>query len=379
MKNVIIFSSHLLPPSQTFIRARGESLQQFRSYYVGCRQVEGLSLPPERTLVINQGGALGKAFEGLFKLSGFSPGLYRHIQQLNPSLIHAQFGLSGVLIMPLARALNLPLLVHFRGADATIKEEYSRYTSLNHWIYFRRRESLKQEAKLFITVSKFIKQKLIEQGFPAEKISVHYHGVDISRFCPDPDVPREPVVLFVGRLAEKKGCEYLIQAIAQVQKILPDIKLIVIGDGPLRSSLELLASKMLRCYNFLGLQPPDVVRSWMNRARLLVAPSITAAQGDSEGLPNVILEAQAMGLPVVGTNHAGIPEGLIDGKTGFLVPEKNSQKLAQYILQLLKDPNLWQCFSLRGRAHMAANFDSVKQTQILEELYLEFCHKSSKS
>jgi glycosyltransferase involved in cell wall biosynthesis len=366
---VAIFSSLLLPPSQTFIRAQAEQLQRFTPYYVGSRLVEGLSVPAERSLVINNGSFLGKAEEGLFKVSGFAPKLYRQLQQLNPVLIHAQFGLSGALALPLARTFKLPLIVHFRGADATIKEDWARYSSLNHWIYYRRREVLQRETRLFITVSKFIKDKLLEQGFPSEKIVVHYSGINTEIFQPEPTVIREPVVLFVGRLTEKKGCEYLIRAMAKVQSELPDVELVMIGDGPLKTQLEAQAAQLLYRYQFLGMQPPDVVKSWMNRARLLVAPSVTASQGDSEGLPNVVLEAQAMALPVISTTHAGIPEAVIHGETGFLTAERDVEGLAKYSLKLLQERELWQSFSTKGQERVRTMFDRAKQTQILESIY----------
>jgi colanic acid/amylovoran biosynthesis glycosyltransferase len=366
---VVLFSSLLLPPSQTFIRALGEQLQKFTPYYVGSRLVKGLTLPEERTLVLNQGNFLGKVEEGLFKLSGYAPKLNRQIQEMNPVLINAQFGLSGVLALPLARSLKIPLLVHFRGADATVKEDYARYSSLNHWIYYRRREILNREARLLIAVSKFIQKKLVEQGFSEEKIIVHFDGINTSLFQADPTVLRQPVVLFVGRLTEKKGVVYLIQAMEKVQSVLPDVELIVIGDGPLKSDLEKLAAKLLRRYQFLGLQPPDVVKHWMNHAQLLAAPSVTAAHGDSEGLPTVVLEAQAMSLPVISTVHAGIPEAVIHGETGFLAQERDSEALAKYILQLFQNPELRQCFACKGRENVQANFDSYKQIKILEGIY----------
>lgn len=366
---LVLFNSLLLPPSQTFIRDPAEKLQKFNVYYVGSRRVKGLDLPPERTLVVNQGNFTGKVEEQIFKLSGFAPRLYRQVQQLNPVLIHAQFGLSGALILPWARSLNIPLLVHYRGADATVTEESSRYASFNHWLYFRRKEALKKQTTLFITVSRFIKDKLIEQGFPSEKIIPHYHGVDLSQFYPDPDISRKPIVLFVGRLTEKKGCEYLIRAMAKIQSVLPEIELAIVGDGPLKSSLESLAAKLLNRYQFLGVQPSNVVRSCMNRARILVMPSITASGGDSEGLPNVVLEAQAMRLPVLATIHAGIPEAVIHGETGFLVPERDDEGLALYGLRLLQNTELWQRFSNNGREHMEKNFDRLKQTRILENIY----------
>lgn len=367
---IAIFGSLLLPPSQTFIRdLLAEQLQHYTPYYVGSRIVKGLTLACDRTFVVNEGGLFGKVEEGLFKLSGFAPKFYQQIKQVNPVLINAQFGLSGVLAMPLARTLNIPLLVHFRGADATVKEEYARYSSFNHWLYYRRREQLKHEARLFIAVSDFIKRKLIEQGFPSKKIITHYDGINLKKFQPDSSVLREPVVLFVGRLTEKKGCEYLIETMAKVQSVIPDVELVIIGDGPLRPNLESLAAKSLHRYQFMGLQPSDVVKSWMNRASLLAAPSVTASQGDSEGLPTVVVEAQAMALPVISTVHAGIPEAVIHGETGFLAAERDSDTLAKYALKLLKDPQLWQSFSLKAREHMQANFDNSKQIKILEGIY----------
>jgi len=368
---VIFFSSLLLPPSQTFIRAQGEELQRFCPYYAGSRLVPGLALPPDRTLVINRGGVEGTAAEALFKVTGFAPGFYQRLAALQPVLIHAQFGLSGALALPLARSLKLPLLVHFRGADATIPESVAKWSSLNHWIYFRRQQALQRQARLFLTVSAFIQTKLLEQGFPPEKVRVHYSGIDVTQFQPDPTVPRQPVVLFVGRLTEKKGCEYLIRAMAAVQKTLPEVQLIIIGDGSLKRDLEQLAAATLKSYQFLGFQPVAVVKSWMNRASLFVAPSVTAHQGDSEGLPNVVLEAQAMGLPVVSTVHAGIPEAIVQGETGFLAPERNSEALTQYILRLLQDPDLWQAFSHQGQARVRTHFDRRQQTRILEGIYKE--------
>lgn len=180
-------------------------LRRFTAYYVGTRRVAGLDLPTARTLVINRGGYGGTAAECLFKLSGIAPQCYRQMARLNPVLIHAQFGLSGALALPWARAMRIPLVVHYRGADAMPNTAQTRYASLNHWVYFRRLHALQRDTHLFITVSQFLKDKLIKQGFPAHKIVHHYHGVDVDRFRPNPDIPREPVVLFVGRMTEKKA------------------------------------------------------------------------------------------------------------------------------------------------------------------------------
>lgn len=373
---VIFFSGLLLPPSETFIRSQGEALQNFSPYYVGSRFVKGLSLPSDRTFVINPGGILGAAKEATFKISGFSPPLYQKMQQLQPALVHAHFGVCGTLALPLAKHLKLPLIVTFYGLDATL-DANSRQNSLTHRVYFRRQARLKQETKLFIAVSEFIKQKLLTQGFPAERVIAHYYGVNTQLFQPDPKIARRPVVLFVGRLTEKKGCEYLIKAMAQVQMQYPDVELVVIGDGYLRAELEALAAKQLKRYKFLGFQSSEVVKQWMNQATLFAAPSITASNGDSEGLPTVVVEAQSMALPVVGSVHAGIPEAVIHGETGFLAPERDWQQLAKYMLRLLGDQALWQRFSLNGQERMRLHFDLPKQTRILEELYQKVLSASS--
>lgn len=369
MRNVLMFSSLLLPPSQTFVRAQAETLQAFTAYYAGSRRVPGLELPADRTLVINSGGKGGSAQELLFKLTGLAPQFTRRVQEIQPALVHAQFGLSGVLVLSLVRSLQVPLIVHYRGADATVDPHQARFNSLNHWLYYQRRPQLRQQAQLFLTVSKFIRDRLLAQGFPAEKVKAHYHGVDIAQFNPDPHRPREPVVLFVGRLAGKKGCDDLIQAMAKVQATLPDLELVMIGEGPLKAELEALAAQKLKRYQFLGVQPQAVVREWMNRAQVLAAPSVTTADGDSEGLPNVVLEAQAMQLPVVSTYHAGIPEAVIQGETGFLVQEHDADGLAAYILKMVQDQDLWLKFSHQGRSHMEQNFNRSRQTRVLEGIY----------
>jgi len=374
---VIFFSGLLLPPSETFIRSQGEALQNFSPYYVGSRFVKGLSLPSDRTFAINQGGMLGKVTEALFKLTGYAPALDHKIQNLKPKLIHAHFGVNGTLAMPVARRLNLPLITTFHGLDSTLKQATSQKTSLTQQVYFRRQANLKHEAKLFIAVSDFIKEKLLEQGFPEEKVVAHYLGVDTQVLQPNPAIARRPVVLFVGRLTEKKGCEYLIKAMAQVQMQYPDVELVVIGDGYLRAELEALAAKQLKRYKFLGFQSSEVVKQWMNQATLFAAPSITASNGDSEGLPTVVVEAQSMALPVVGSVHAGIPEAVIHGETGFLAPERDWQQLAKYMLRLLGDQALWQRFSLNGQERMRLHFDLPKQTRILEELYQKVLSASS--
>lgn len=366
---IAIYRDRLLPPSETFVSAQAESLQRFVPYYLGSRMVQGLPLPLERALVVNRGSVMSKIGEASHQLFGWEPNFARRVRKLNPVLVHAHFGPDGVRALPLARALRVPLLVTFHGYDVTIRDEYARRSFYSHRVYVRRREVLKREARLFVAVSEFIREKLLEQGFPPKKIVVHHIGVDSEAFRPEPGVPREPVVLFVGRLVEKKGCEHLVRAMGRVQAKSPEAELVVIGDGPLRPNLELLAGRTLRRYRFLGTQPPSSVRAWMNRASVFSVPSLTAESGDAEAFGLVFAEAQAMGLPVVSFASGGVPEAVAHGKTGFLAAERDWKALAEHISSLLGDDALRRRFGVAGRKRVCALFDLRKQTEELEGIY----------
>ncbi|NET33472.1 MAG: glycosyltransferase, partial [Cyanothece sp. SIO1E1] len=304
--NILIYCDHLLPYSATFVRSQAAALHSFTPYYVGSRLISGLPLPPERTLVVDPGNWVGKVEALTYKLWGWAPNLVNRLQPLQPTLIHAHFGPDGVRALPLARDLAVPLVVTFHGYDITMHDSYAQ-RSYSHRVYLKRRGELQQKAARLIAVSEFIKRKLLACGFPAERIIRHYIGVDTTFFTPDLTIPREPIVLFAGRLVEQKGCKYLIQAMNQVQTVCPEAELVIIGDGPLRTELEQLAKSRLRRYRFLGVQSPQSVRAWMNRAQVFSVPSVTAVTGESEAFGIVFAEAQAMGLPVVSSTSGGIP------------------------------------------------------------------------
>jgi glycosyltransferase involved in cell wall biosynthesis len=195
--------------------------------------------------------------------------------------------------------------------------------------------------------------------------------VDVKKFTRNPAVQRENIVLFVGRLVEMKGCEYAIRAMAAVQQQLPDTKLVIIGEGPLRPSLERLARESnCRC-EFLGVQSSEAVRAWMSRARVFCTPSVTARSGNVETFGIVFIEAQAMELPVVSTTAGGIPEAVENGVTGLLAPEKDSGALAARLYLMLTDRAAWQSFSVAGRERVCRQFELQKQTRILEHKYEE--------
>lgn len=368
---VLIYRDHLLKFSEVWVRHQGEALSEFRPYYVGSKRFPDVALPEERVFTLGTGGLRGRVAEWAFKTMGFAPQLDAWARNLNPALIHAHFGLDGALMLPLARRLGLPLVVTFHGYDVMMKDEHASRSFYVHRKYLRERERVMRDGDLFIAVSHCIRDLLLEQGFPESRTVVHYIGVDIRFFSPDPTVRREPIVLFVGRLSPEKGCDYLIQAMAEVQTVCPDVGLVVIGDGAERVALERQAAQTLRNARFLGAQPQYVIRSWLNKAMVFAAPSLRLETGRGEAFGLVFAEAQAMGVPVVSFASYGVREAVADGETGFLLPERDWQGLAQRIIQLLTNSAAWTTLSNAGRQRTARMFDLAVQTRALEDLYRE--------
>jgi colanic acid/amylovoran biosynthesis glycosyltransferase len=221
---------------------------------------------------------------------------------------------------------------------------------------------------MFLCVSEFIRSKALEAGFPKDKLRVHYTGVNCDTFRLSTQA-RQPAVLFVGRLVPKKGCAHLIEAMARVNRINPDVRLIVIGDGPLQNDLRRLAAEFQLPVDFLGAQPVAEVRKWMSRVSVFCVPSLEAKDGDSEGFGMVFAEAQAMGTPVVSFRHGGLPEAVEENVTGLLVQERDSEALANAIARLLDDSELWSRFSAAGAARVRDSFSLKIQTALLEDIY----------
>jgi glycosyltransferase involved in cell wall biosynthesis len=344
-------------------------LRAFQAYYIGVERVAGLMLPADRCFPAISGGLAMGVRRIAFKAAGFAPAMESRIERLNARLIHAHFEDGGIDSMPLARRLDLPLITTCHGCDVTVRAEMRRGNVLKRrWHELKRRQLMESGSK-FVAVSNHIRERMLERGYPAAQTETHYIGVDTKVFAPGHMARENGLVLFVGRLVEKKGCSHLIRAMAALRRTHPRARLAIIGDGPLRPSLEDLARSEGAICDFLGVQPPQRVKAMMDRACVLAAPSVTAANGDTEGLPLVVCEAQAMGLPVAGFHHAGIPEAVIDGETGLLCPEGRTEELSHNLACLLADSTLRQRFGAAARRLMHEKFNLSVQTAKLEALY----------
>jgi colanic acid/amylovoran biosynthesis glycosyltransferase len=366
MNPIGIFRLNFPVPSETFIREQAAHLQNFQPTFIVRNPMADFS-----------GISVEEGWKRRWFTLSRSASCFKDKNKLKSlQLIHAHFGPDGVYALPLAESLNIPLVTTFHGYDATTKDSvFWRSRSVQNWHYLMGREALSRKGSLFIAVSEHIKNQLISKGFPKEKIVVHHIGIDVEKFNPQSIPSQERYILSVGRHTAKKGISTLLQAFARIAWQYPNVKLIQIGSGALTERLislteELGITKQVR---FLGVQPHSAVQMWMRGAEMFALPSETAPDGDSEGLPMVLGEALACGVPVVSTWHSGIPEIVLHEQTGFLSPEKDPIRLAEHMAFILSDPSLGKELGKRGREHILECFDIHKQTAKLESLYSQVC------
>jgi colanic acid/amylovoran biosynthesis glycosyltransferase len=160
-------------------------------------------------------------------------------------------------------------------------------------------------------------------------------------------------------LVEKKGLEYGLRALSLIRSELPMFEWHIVGSGPLRVHLEGLCNHLglSDVVVFHGEKPREEVQRILERSHVFLAPSVTSSSGEQEGIPVAIMEAMASGLPVVSTDHSGIPELVTSDETGYLVPEKDASALAQMILRLAREPESWAALGRRGRERIERDYD----------------------
>jgi colanic acid/amylovoran biosynthesis glycosyltransferase len=232
-----------------------------------------------------------------------------------------------------------------------------------------------REGDLFLALGRDMADRLRAAGCPEEKVRIQHLAVDVERiaFRPRqwPGDGERVVVLYCGRLVEKKGILCALEAFARLAGRWKDLEFRVVGGGPLRPAVEQAVRRMdLQDRVVLrGALPHAEAMKEMRDAHLFILPSLTAPDGDMEGTPTVLMEAQASGLPVVSTHHADIPEVALDGETGFLVPERDSQALAERLGHLLRHPDIWPDFGRAGRRHVEQRYNIHREAPKLEALY----------
>jgi len=269
-----------------------------------------------------------------------------------------------VLLVKQVAAGNTKLITSFRGADA------SQWIQNRPGVY----DELFKGGDIFCPVSQYLKKRIIQEGCHEEKIVLVPSSIDCEKFrysrrrISEGELTK---VVTVGRLVEKKGIRYALEAIARLVAWGKLVNYVVVGDGRLRGELESLIEDLgiEKHVHLLGWRNQDEVVQILQSMHIMVAPSITAANGDQEGIPNAVKEAMASGLPVVSTLHSGIPELVEEGVSGFLVKEGDVDSLADRLSYLVDHPETWLKMGSEGRACIEKSYDMNKLNDQLVDLY----------
>ncbi|MGJ8605033.1 MAG: glycosyltransferase [Marivita sp.] len=283
--------------------------------------------------------------------------LIKFLRDERVDVILAEFGTQALALAPLANALDIPIFTYFRGTDASKAIRTERMRSAY-------RKMMPRLAGVF-SVSRFLLENLDKHGISHPNSTVIPSGVDIRRFAPQAKVPLS--FLAVGRFVEKKAPMTTLRAFAEATRDLADARLDFIGDGPLMEATRALAedlgiSKKLR---FHGAQPHHTVRDRLMSTQFFLQHSVTARDGNTEGLPTAIQEAMACGCITVSTRHAGIPEAIDEGVTGFLVDEHDEAGFGAAIAAAIAVPDP-MAMSIRARKAAEERFDNHILLKILE-------------
>jgi glycosyltransferase involved in cell wall biosynthesis len=364
---ILVYRDRLVPRSELhFLRRLYVGFERLNPLWVGRWRDDGLADLGGEAVFLGRDGILGAIDREAFKHFGILPPA-PDLRVRHPKLVHAHFGRGGALALPIARALKVPLVVSFYGADATKDKQYRR--RFPPTVFQRRLHALQHEAARFLCVSGFIRDQLIARGFPPEKLFVQHSGVNIdSQYGPD-DPASDLYVMFAGRFVEKKGIPSLIEAVRRLEAEGRNLRLVLVGEGPMEEELRRSAAA-LRRVEFRGWMPNHELRAWMRNALTLCVPSQRAADGDAEGLPTVVIEAMAAGTPVIGSRHAGIGEAVEHERTGFLIPEQDPEALAAALRRLCDEPGLRHRLGENARQAAVERFDMVTQSRRLEETLL---------
>jgi colanic acid/amylovoran biosynthesis glycosyltransferase len=363
-ERLLLLVPSLRAPSETFIRANATGLP-FDTVVVCADEIPWLG-PPLRTaygLSILVSKALyrlapalpSRLGEAVRRFGTWLPSLLvtRICRTEQPAVVLAEFGFHAVQVMELVPATGLPLIVHFRGADASahrylsnLKERYQRLLELSS-------AAVVKSDPMRATVL-----SLAQKRTSPLPVLVSPSGANPALFQGADPVAAPPLFLSVGRFVAKKGPLLTLEAFALAARDLPELQLVMVGEGPLLAQARQRAIQLGLAgrVRFAGLLSPTEVAVLMRGSRGFLQHSLTAPDGDQEGSPVAVMEAQLSGLPVVATWHAGIPDVVIDGETGILVPEGDWKEMAAAISRLAADPILAKSLGERGRRRCLTRF-----------------------
>ncbi len=308
---------------------------------------------------------------GLERFSGkpwqISAGEARRIGEVEVSLLHIFFGNVAVHLLPLLRRARIPVVVSFHGSDVAGAIAGSGYAEA--------RREMFERSRLVLCRSGQLAEKVAALGCDPAKLRIMKTVLPEIGFVgrtPPPDGAWQ--IVQACRLVPKKGLATSLRAFAVFRKTFPGARFTIAGEGPMEEELRGLASSLgvADSITFAGFLPQESLRQLFSRSHIFLHPSETAG-GDVEGIPNSLLEAMASGLPVVATRHGGIPEVVVDGRSGLLCDERDHAAVAAALVRLTGDPGLYMNIARAGSDAIRDQFSAERRIADIEALYREAC------
>ncbi len=360
--NLAIYSPRQNSVTETFIQAHRDIPGAKVKFYFGGIQ---------KAMLEGKGTLIDLSFRSRFHKIVYNP---LKKLKLNPAqeaiassfleekidVILAEYGMMGGKILPIAKALNIPMVVHFHGFDASrydvLQEEKDTYIEMFKY------------AHAVIAVSERMKDMLIEIGCPPEKVVRNTYGVH-PRFLDLSPTYEKKQLVGLGRFVDKKAPYYTIMAFQKALEVHPDARLIIGGDGPLYDVCVNLVKKWRidDRVSLPGILKPEDFREILTQSRAFVQHSIRPTSGDMEGTPLSVLEAQASALPVIATRHAGIPDVVLEEKTGLLCDEHDIDQMATNMIRVLDSSEYSRELGEAGRKRYILNFSIERHLNSLAD------------
>lgn len=374
-----LFSTVFCPYSQTFVWDEVTSHKRYDIDVYTCERQYPDRFPYDHVYTLEDVPAAERLFARAFL---YSKSRFKQIRDGQYALLAAHFGPGSLYALPYAERLNLPLIATFHGFDVPLlwnarkyHPEYWRYWMLSKWMFAR--------VDRFLAASEELRNMLIDIGAPREKVYTWRLGVripELSSLKPRERQAGETYRLIqVGRFVEKKGYIYSLRALEILKKRYRDahrdfhVELTCVGDGEGRRECEQFVQThdLQDCVKFVNHHPQNEVFKMMEASDVLLCPSIVARNGDRESGILVAKEAGARCVPVIGTYHGGIPEIIDDGKTGFIVQERDSEAIAKHLETLLTHEALRREMGMAARRKIENEYCLEKRVEELELHYDE--------
>lgn len=289
-------------------------------------------------------------------------GIKNYLRLHKIEAVLAEFGPTGARMYPICEALNIPLIVHFHGFGIHNKNVVATYSNEYQKMF--------KVAKAIIAVSKQMREELIRLGAPASKVHYLTLGIDIELFQSNNRPVTRPNFIAVGRFVPKKAPDLTIKAFAKVHKQFPQARLTMVGKGRLLETCQNLVKTLniQDAVTFTGVLAPKEVVKALQKSSCFLQHSIKCPLGDAEGTPLSVMEASACELPVVASTHAGIPQIVEHGKSGWLFPEGDVDSMAKYMIDIVENPEKARKMGIAGRAIICQKFEVAKKTLLLWDI-----------